>query len=238
MVLIKKICPPERRKATIAVSASPSSPTLSINNNQQDFQLRISLRIAETTRPGQAITISTNGTVFAPLNPAGQVDTLSRGTVSLAAVVEPPVEGNLRRYIQLGNFKTHEARRESPPADLKERPWVHLLTIPAEGSVEVAHDLPVSRIFRHEEKLTKEDVVGESWRFRLNDGYVGTTWWCWGDLEGDLKEKRLSPWHEGMLSRSYGEPKPDVDDGWVLGCNPVELIFEDQTAGAEFQFVE
>lgn len=227
MVLVKKICPPERRKAVIAVSASPSSPTFSINN-QQDFQLRISLRIAETTRPGQAITIITTGTVFVPLNPVGQVDTLSRGTVSLAAV-EPP-EGS-RRYIHLGNFRTNDRRPDSPSPDLKERPWVHLLTIPAQGSAEIAHNLTISRIFRHEERLTKEDVVGESWRFKLNDGYVGTSWWCWGDLEGDLKEKRLAP-------RSYGKPKPDVDDGWVVGCDPVELIFEDHTAHAEFQFVE
>lgn len=224
----KKFCRPERRKAVIAVSVSPLLPTFSINN-QQDFQLRVSLRIAETTHPGQAIPIVTTGTVFVPLNPAGQVDTLSRGTVSLAAV-EPP-EGS-RRYVHLGNSGMNGRRPDSPSSDLKERPWVHLLTIPAEGSVEVAHDLTISRIFRYEEKLTKEDVVGESWLFKLNDGYVG------GDLEGELKEKRLSPWHEGMLSRLYSEPKPDVDDGWVLGCNLVELVFEDHTAGAEFQFVD
>lgn len=58
---------------------------------------------------------------------------------------------------------------------MKDQPWTHLLTIPAEGSVQVTHNLPVSRLFQHEDRLTENDVVGETWRLALNDGYVGTT---------------------------------------------------------------
>lgn len=234
MVLVKRICPPERRKATIAVTAKPSSPTFSVGSQQpEQFQLRISLRIADTTRPGQAITICTDGTVFAPSDPDdGEFDTLARGTASLTSTADPK-----NRHINLGHFLIHRARRNPPPpADQKERPSTHLLTIPPEGEVEVAHDLPLSRVFLHESRLKAEDVVGETWSLGLNDGFVGTTWWCWGDMNGELKEKRLSDWHEGMRPESM--PKPDVDSEWVLGCNPVELVFENRTEDSTFQFVE
>lgn len=234
MVLLKFICPPERRKAIIAVSAIPSSPTLSISgsgnqDSEQAFQIRISLRIAQTTRPGHAITIRTDGTVFCPSSHGQEsLDTAARGTVSLTSVADPS------RRINLGRFLTHEAGREDPPPNMKDRPWTHLLTIPAEGSVEVTHDLSVSRLFRHEDRLTKDDVVGERWRLGLNDGYVGTTWWCWGDLEGDLADKHLSSWHEDMSA----SPKPELGEDWAFGLQPMELVFQDQTEDAIFQFVE
>ncbi|EJD37543.1 hypothetical protein AURDEDRAFT_147021 [Auricularia subglabra TFB-10046 SS5] len=229
MVLAKRICPPERRKALIAVSASLSSPTLSVSDPAAAFQLRISLRIAETTRPGQAVTICLNDTVFAPAHPEGGLDMLARGAAYLVSATEPG------RRISLGHFRIHKARVENPASDLKDRPDTHLLTIPADGSVEVTHTLTVSRIFEHEERLAKDDVFGESWRFGLNEGYVGTTWWCWGDLRGDLANKHLSVWHEGM--RPEIMPKPQVTDDWVFGCDPVELVFEDRTSDATFTFV-
>lgn len=160
---------------------------------------------------------------------SSSLDTAARGTISLVSTSDP-----YSRRINLGKFLTHKARREDPPPDMKDQPWAHLLTIPAEGSVEVAHDLPVSRLFLHEHKLTKDDVVGETWRLGLNDGYVGTTWWCWGDLETDLAGKHLSSWHEGMRV----SPKPEVGEDWVLGLQPMELIFQDQSGDAQFQFVE
>ncbi|KAK7699637.1 hypothetical protein SLS57_012349 [Botryosphaeria dothidea] len=234
MVLVKRICSPERRKATIAVSATLSSATLSTHaspegQEPEPFQLRISLHIAASTRPAQAITIRTDGTVFAPSHPAGALDTLARGTASLASTSDPA------RGISLGRFFAHRARQPDEPPDLRQRPATHLLTIPAAGAVDVVHALPLDRVFRHEDQLAAEDVVGETWRLRLNDGFVGTTWWCWGALEGELREKRLSPWHEGM--RSEITPKPDVGDEWVLGSDPAELVFEDRTADSSFRFV-
>ncbi|KAF4300637.1 hypothetical protein GTA08_BOTSDO14346 [Botryosphaeria dothidea] len=232
MVLVKRICPPERRKAVIAVSVSLSHPTVSVNappDPEHPFQLRISLRIAQTTQPGRPITILTNHTVLHPSDPSGEYDTLSRGGAGLVSTTPN------KRYISLGKFLFH-TRLDRQPDDLKKRAFTHLITIPADGAVEIAHDFSVSRIFRHEQRLTKDDVVGESWRVGLGfAGYVGTTWWCWGDLEGDLKRKRLHVWHEGCRRRS---PEPDVDDTWVLGCDPTELIFEDETEDASFRFVE
>ncbi|KAF9637188.1 hypothetical protein BFW01_g8084 [Lasiodiplodia theobromae] len=232
MVLLKRICPPERRKAVIAVAASLSHPTVSINappDPEHPFQLRISLRIAQTTQPGRPITIRTDGTVFQPSHPSDEYDTLSRGGAGLVSTTPN------KRHISLGRFISHIKGYEDYPDDLKVRPFTHLLTIPADGAVEVVHDFSISRIFRHEQRLTKDDVVGESWKAYLNDGFIGATWWRWGDLEGDLKEKHLHIWHEGCRNRL---PEPDVDDTWVLGCDLRELIFENQTEDASFRFVE
>ncbi|OJD37391.1 aconitate hydratase 1 [Diplodia corticola] len=244
MVLVKRKCPPERRKAVIAVRATASSPTLSVGATPpQHFSIRISLRIAQTTRPGEAITIATTGTVFEGCATARGSDPLAQRRGSLVATAAPTADAGSQqpRAINLGGLIVRKARAaEMPDQDLKEKPGTRLLTIPAEGSVEVAHDLPVDRIFLHERKLREEDVVGEEWRFRFHDGWVGTTWWCWGDLEGEgeggLREKRLSCWHEGMAL--WGHAKPDVGDGWVLGLDPAELVFEVEEEGSEFRFVE
>lgn len=236
MVFVKRICPSERRKAIIAVKAEPSSPEMSINGTQesestQPFQLRISLRIAETTRPGEAITICTNKSVFAPSDPTGELDTLARGTVGLFS------SSDSSRRINLGQFIIHAARAETPPSpDLKERASTHLLTIPASGDVEIAHDLPLDRMFRYSDRLRADDMVGETWQLKLREGYIGTSWWCWGDPDAGLKDKRLSAWHAGMRSEIMRRPEI-VGDEWVLGCNPVELVFEDRTDDSTFRFV-
>lgn len=240
MVFIKWKCPPERRKATIAISAKPSSPTISVVNDttndkeeedNEQFQFCISLKIIETTRPGQPITIRTDGSVFAPSHPDGGLDTLAQRTALLVSTSDASC------WINLGQFFLHHARPDPPLSpDLKERSPMRLLTIPAEGEVVVAHNLPLARMFEHEGTLKPEDVVGETWRLRVASGMVGTSWWCWGGLDGELKDKRLSACCDWQYC---SEPKPTGDE-WVTGCSPKELVFVDQTedATASFRFVE
>lgn len=109
MVFVKKICPPERRKAAIAVSIRPSSSKLAVHDTTRNyregiFQVRIALCITETTRPGEAITICTNDSAFAPSNPDGELDVPAQGTISLKSTAETA------RHIDLGMFKTHHAQ--------------------------------------------------------------------------------------------------------------------------------
>jgi hypothetical protein len=237
MVFMKWKCPPERRKAIIAVSAKPSAPTISVNDTtnedeegKEPFKLCISLRIVETTQPGQAITICTDGSVFARAHPDGGLDTLAQRRACLASASENT------RSINLGMYMIHHARPDPDrSSDLKERPETQLLTIPAEGEVVISHNLPLARMFQHEKSLKPADVVGETWRPMIFDGAIGTGWWCWGGLDGELKDKRLSAWREGL---GY-TPKPTGDE-WVYGRHPMELVFEDRTESedASFQFVQ
>ena len=234
MVFMKWKCPPERRKAVIAVSAKPSAPTISVNDTtnedeegKQPFKLCISLRIAETTQPGQAITICTDGSVFARAHPDGDLDTLAQKKASLASAPDNT------RSINLGMYMIHHGRPDPERSpDLKERPETQLLTIPADGEVVISHNLPLARMFQYEKSLKPADVVGETWRPMIFSGAIGTGWWCWGSLDGVLKDKRLSAWREGL---SY-TPKTTGDE-WVFGRHPMELVFEDRT-DVSFQFVE
>lgn len=237
MVLLKLRCPPERRKAVIAVNLSTSSPTCSLDANEGSdfpFQIVLSLRLENSTQPGRAITISTRGTVFEPSDPDAGIDTLSLNTFGALTSTSDP-----SRLIRLGNLKPHYAHssQEKSP-DLKERDGVGLLTIPAGGEVQVRHNMPISRMLKRDERWSKDDLKpGESFRFHINPDYLGTTWWCWGDLEGDLKDKKLSQWQEGINFSRAEKPSPEQveKEGWVLGANPAELVFEDKTGNAEFQ---
>lgn len=87
-------------------------------------------------------------------------------------------------------------------------------------------------MFKYEGTLTKDDLkAGDVYHFGINSGYLGTTWWCWGDMEGDLKDKKLSAWQEGInLGKAEKPTLEQVEkEGWVLGGNPTELAFEDRT---------
>lgn len=114
---------------------------------------------------------------------------------------------------------------------------MQFITIPSSGSVVVvSHDLPLSRIFKYESDLTKEDIKpGEEYSIRLDQRYVGVMWWCWGDLEGDLKEKKLSEWRKGWEGWNAGVEELEKDvvekEGWVVGEDPEELWVEDRTVG-------
>lgn len=52
---------------------------------------------------------------------------------------------------------------------------------------------------------------GEVYRLRMDPEHVGTMWWCWGDLEGELKGKPFSEWRHGWDGYSFGVVKPEPD---------------------------
>ena len=240
MVLVKLRCPPERRKAVIAVSLSTSSPTCPLtvdDGTDPSFQIVLSLRIEHSTQPDRAITISTKGTVFEPSNPDAGIDTVALNTFSALTSTSDP-----NRYIRLGNLKPHYARSSKTESlDLKERKGVRLLTIPANGEVQVRHNMPITRILEMDGRWSADDLKpGESFRFCINSDYLGCTWWCWGDLDGDLKDKRLSAWKDGLNFSGAEKPTRQQveEEGWVLGANRAELAFEDRTGDVEFQFTQ
>lgn len=89
---------------------------------------------------------------------------------------------------------------------------------------------------QYEPDLKKEDIKpGEEYSIGLDPGYVGTTWWCWGDLEGDLEGKKFSEWRKGWEGWNFGVEELGKDvverEGWVVGEDPEELWIEDRTVG-------
>lgn len=209
MVLLKLNCPPERRKAVIGVSLSTSSPTCQLHTTDKSeppFQIILTLRLEHTTQPGRPITICTQGTVCASSDGNGGLDTLALGTFSHLISNSDP-----QKRINLGHLKPHYAHRtDSKSSNLRERDWLNFLTIPADGEVLVRHDMPISRMLKYEDRLGRNDLKpGESYHFHINPDYLGTTWWCWGDLESDLKDKKLSAWQEGINFEKAERPSEE-----------------------------
>lgn len=62
--------------------------------------------------------------------------------------------------------------------------------------------------------------LGEEYSIGLSKGYVGTMWWCWGDL----KKKKSSGWRKGWdgynlggVEKPRGRKGGEEEAGWVVG---------------------
>lgn len=234
------------RQAVVSISLSTSSSTLSLSEaapSSPPFQLVLTVRIVPGTsrQPGRAITICTTDTVLDPSNPSNTHGVMSRGAFGpLRRINQHPDDPP--KMISLGNWDHYFARREKPQ-DMRQREWLRWLTIPADGTpVQVFHDMPLRRIFQYEDRLGKDDVTpGELYQIGLNDGYVGTMWWCWGDLEGDLRDKKFSERGKGWEGFNQGVKKPGEEketEDWISGEYMAELWFEGRNDEAVFQFME
>ncbi|RYP44981.1 hypothetical protein DL768_008618 [Monosporascus sp. mg162] len=210
------------RQAKLHVRMTTSS-TLSLNDPNAALEVNVSVRIVDSANPGVPITTLIHRTVFEVFEKGeGGVDMFARGAFGCIRGVDS--ENNLtERRISLGLFCVRETMR-SDALDLRERGY-EFLTIPGDGSpVTVTHRLDWNRIFKHEKKLSREDLKpGEKFRVGFNRKYVGTSWWCFGDLEGDLKDRRFHAWCEDDFSD--GRPDDDFlrEGNWVLCKDPFFL---------------
>lgn len=110
-------------------------------------------------------------------------------------------------------------------------------TIPNIREAEVTHELSIARLFAHADTVEGGELqIGERFQMHMSDGYIGTSWWCWGDLESDLKNKPFHAWQKGinLLDASF----PADPDNWALGEDPSELKFEDHSGWVDFEVVE
>lgn len=80
----------------------------------------------------------------------------------------------------------------------------------------MTHELSMSRLFAHADIVEGGELkTGERFKMHMSDEYIGTLWWCWGDLEGDLRDKQLHAYQKGITFLDVSFP---VDpDNWVLG---------------------
>lgn len=124
-------------------------------------------------------------------------------------------------------------------------------TIPAkgQGTLIVKHDLPLERMFQQEHTLNPADIKpGEKFRVTMTSLRLGwVTWWAFGDIEGDLKDKKFAKWQlpdekEGMTDVMPGEYEPDIDrmqaEGWIFSERHDKLTISGNTDDAVFEFVD
>lgn len=207
--------------ATLEVTLT-TSPTLSLGdpNATLDVTLTACIAAAAPDHQGEPVTFAVHRSAFEVFgDDEGGVDMFARGAFGTICGVDGDGRATGRK-ISLGFFRVNEIMK-SDAVDLRER-GLTFLTVPGDGTeARVTHRLGWQRIFRHEEKLSKADLrPGERFKMGVNDGYLGTSWWCFGDLEGDLAGKRFHQW----TTDTFGEEKPDdefVREGnWVLGRDP------------------
>lgn len=235
MAIIKMKCKPEDRKAIIGVSltAHPTSVSVSLETKEPILQLVVGLRVIESTQPEKAITVCRSGTILAHED---GVDILAQGALG-AGLISTSDES---RIISLGRLKVHNARSEKDDSpNLMDRD-LEFVTVPADGTeVTITHDLSDNRLFEHSEIKRGEIRPGETFKMHMDSKYVGTMWWCWGDVNGDLKGKKLHAWQKGINLGDATKPSQEEigKEGWVLGEDPSELEFQDKSGWTETQFV-
>ncbi|KAI0408282.1 hypothetical protein F4802DRAFT_549222 [Xylaria palmicola] len=237
MTFFKYKVDPAMMQAKINIGLS-AAPTVCLSDPEATIQLTLTLSIDSSVKEGRPITIMTNGSPLHVYKEGdGGLDVFARNTFGCFRSTE---FDNNKRSISMGFFFMN-ARARDHSEELRELGY-RFITVPGDGSTTtVTHKLGWERIFEYEEKLTKDDLVpGESFMIRLPTNRLGTMWWCWGDLDADLKDKKLHLWHRGP----YSGKKPDDDfvrDGnWVLGEEPMLLDWHNVTEGqwATFEFTE
>lgn len=223
MVFLQKKYDPGVTQAKLQVSLS-ASPTLSLSDPDTKLKVTLSVRIADAKEPGTPITFRVDRSAFEVSDGLG-VDMFARGAFGALRSVDS--EGNITddRRISFGLFRVNEIDR-SDALDLRER-GCEFLTIPGDGTpATVTHRLDWGRIFKNEEKISKRDLrPGERLRISVNSKYLGTGWWCYGSLDGDLADKKFHPW----TTDEFGEERPNADfvrqGNWVLGRDPQQLYW-------------
>lgn len=274
MVLIKPRSPLSSRAALITLSVTTSPPTISLSS-PTSLQVTITARISANTRPGEAITLATTGTVLDTNKHS--FDVLAKGAVTLVAV-DNNNNYDERKTISLGKLRPHETHPEPVPRDMREREWMQFVTVPAASAsdpdsasppqkeeeevgevVRITHTISPERMFAQERATRREELCpGDRYAVRLNPGYVGTTWWCWGDDNGDgdgeddgdaeseakkkKKKRKFSEWRKGGPEWNFGglEKPSEGEDGWVVGeeLGRLWIEAEERNRGAEWEFVE
>ena len=179
---------------TLSVTTSPASISLS---SPTSLQIIITVRISASIRPGESITLATTRTVLD--TNWHSYDVLAKGALTLVAVDNN--HDSERKTISLGKLRPHQTYPKPVPQDMREREWMQFLTVPAafasnpstsppqqnggkeeEATVRIMHIVSPERMFAQERATRRGELCpGDRYEVRLNPGYVGTTWWCWGD---------------------------------------------------------
>ncbi|KAF2124319.1 hypothetical protein P153DRAFT_435478 [Dothidotthia symphoricarpi CBS 119687] len=239
MVFIKFRCNPGDEKAILNIWMTTSQPILSLSalntsSSTPVLEFQIHIQCVSSVHPDRPLTICTSGSILDETKPeCGHMDQLALGKLSGGLVCSDATDGT-RKVISFGFFYVHRARQDNDRAtDLRKRPDVKFITVPAQESgksVTVTHTLSSERLFAFAEKISPQDLnIGEKYSTTLSDRNIGTMWWCWGDLDNDLRGKKFHPFSEGFCCAGTEEKPSDEEiekSGWVTGENVAKLKFE------------
>jgi len=231
----------------VELSLSTSSPIISLSEStSKPTQAIVTARIIESVDSSSPITLQVDGNPLdgghdsfhdAPFR--GALSTLEDITdKSRRIILNPPVRVNYG--------SNHDK-------DLRKVTFMHFATIPAKGQgvLMVKYNLTLERLFKFQDypgTLKREDVKpGDKFQLRMsNVNMIG--WWAFGDLQGDLKEKKFvgdweTPNADGKFDTLVEGEKSNVEmmkqDGWVFSEKRQDLnMTTDTDEGVVIEFVE
>ena len=235
-----------RAKAHLEITLTTSSPSISLSqlSPSHPFQLITTARIVSSDKESSPITRCTNKSVL-DNGGHGQHDALFRNGFAIESIAEPD-----RRILLCFPCSPNYVRPPDTP-NLREWPSQRFATIPAHGQGEliVKHDLPLERMFQYERILKPADIKpGEKFRVRMDSFRLKwVSWWAFGDLEGDLKDKKFAKWqlpgeNGDMDDVMPGDKEPDIErmqmEGWVFSERCDHLSVSGKDDDVVFEFVE
>lgn len=222
-------------EVTIAVTLSTSSPTFNLSSDTP-FEIFMHARLVQSTHQGQSVTIAIDDTAFEGTDLDKGLNAVSVGALGPCFISTHDPE----RTISFGVFLPHYSQADVQKPNLRERGF-RFLTIPGSGEeVVVSHKLRHDQLFKSTGLKHRGEILpGEVFKLRLNPHRMQPSWWCWGNLEGDLKGRDLHAWAKGdcMLSY-YNEPptKEEVEEGnYVLGEDADKMKVEDRGGWIEVE---
>lgn len=199
---------------------------LSLSDPQARNDIRL-VKIAESTRAGTPNTLLAHKSIFDadPIDPF--FDVFARGLFTSFNSVEDTKGRSIWLY---ASVKVNEGLDTSEPNQRKR--GVYFFTILCDSSQEVVvnHHLTWERLFRHDSRSRPGiDIVTQKSQLRLGERFeigvderrrVSVMWWCFGDLNTDLKDKTFHSW----IMDNYGDGHPPDEDlrngNWILGKDP------------------
>lgn len=187
----------------IKVRLTTSSPTLSLSNpDPGNFCLILSLRIFHSPYAKKAITICRDGSAYS--NPTNW------NAFRLVCLTE---EG---KDLAVPSFGAQRNRQipSTENKDLKE--MRHFISIPASRPIEIEHAATLDQMLRNSRRRVDDLKPGMRYRVWMKDDFLHSRYSYWGDLEDELRGKKLS---DGRAEGVDGDGEKYVgleSDGWVL----------------------
>ena len=246
-------------------TSSKTFPLLGTEDSENDakdshhlpFYIQIHVSIKSTTRPGLPVTLATWRTPLEKENNSKPQHIEQQQKPQASEDAEVPISSPVWLNSALTPFRstTDPSKRAAPPAlgwvthrrggfprDLRES-W-DFITVPPDGrTITVKHFLPrkALRFYRQGGgEGHAQPEKGERFVIGPSANALGTFWWRWGDLNGDLADKkfRSDDWYDGKNDGGNQELAVGEEGLWLEseGENGFGLVMEVENE-AEVEFV-
>lgn len=217
-----------RNPATIIIKAklTTSSTTLSLSNPDPDFRLIVSLETFHSPRPELPITISTGRSA------------IGRNAYTMGCILVGISEKAMPLRLCVTDCP-HYAYEPTENRDLNEIGGIDFITIPASGHRRLELPLPLEQMLEVGNRSVEDLIPGMRYRVWMKHEWLDhAPYSYWGDVEGDLKDKKFSNQFEPKHNKEQVDYQVLESDGWVLRAPKVHFRGNVGHHGPVFEFVE